>query len=85
MTTDELRAALDGLFAYDTGCVGSGIKDEQLRQRCIDALRALSRPTLAALVRDMWLSDEAIGLGYGAEDAAEFLRWLDDSMGGLDR
>lgn len=85
MTTDELHAALDGLFAYEGCCVDSGIHDEALRARCVKELAALDRPGLARLVRDMWLTEESIGQGYGAEDVAEFLRWLDDEMGGLTR
>lgn len=80
MNLAELKAALDGLFAYDTGCVGSGIKDESLRAHATQALNKLNRQELAVMVREMWLSDEAISAGYGAEDVAEFFRWLTDRM-----
>ena len=86
VTDGELRKALDGLFAYDGGATDSGIHDEGLRARCITALkehRAAAeqwRPFVARLVRDMWLSDEAIGQGYGLEDALEFTEWLEERM-----
>lgn len=88
MTRDELTGALDGLFAYDGGAVDSGVHDEGLRARCVEALAALPlgpyelySPELSRLVRDMWLSDEAIDAGYGLETAVEFVRWLGDRMG----
>ncbi len=87
MTDEELRDALDGLHAYDDGATSSGIHDEGLRVRCITALEERRqagpeqwRPWLARLVRDMWLSDEAIGQGYGLEDALGFTEWLEDRM-----
>jgi hypothetical protein len=85
MTIDEIRDALDGLYAYDDGCIDSGIKDERLRLRVYAAMLNLNREQIARLVRDMWLSDEAIEQGYGAEDAARFLEWLDERMGGYAR
>jgi hypothetical protein len=39
MTDEELRDALDGLHAYDEGATDSGIRDEDLRERCKAALR----------------------------------------------
>lgn len=86
MTDDELRDALDGLYAYDGGA-GSGIRDESLRARCTEDLavrRALGpdrwRQWLGALVRDMWLSDVALAQGYGLEEATGFIRWLGERM-----
>jgi len=86
VTDDELRAALDGLCAYDEGAVSSGIHDEQLRQRCIAELKQRTagdegRAWLARFARDMYLSDEAIGDGYGLGDVLEFAEWLRDEMG----
>jgi hypothetical protein len=85
VTDDELRNALDVLFAYDSGAVDSGIRDESLRTRVIRELkdrRALGgwRAQLARLVREMWLSEEAIEQGYGTEDAVRFAEWLEDQM-----
>lgn len=85
MTDDELRDALDGLYAYDGGA-DSGIHDESLRARVIQELkdrRGLGawRAQVARLVREMWLSEEAIEQGYGTEDAVRFAQWLEDRMG----
>jgi hypothetical protein len=87
MTDEELREALDGLFAYDRGSVDSGIHDEALRARCVAELEARKsvgaeewRRLLAVLVRDMWLSDKAIAQGYGTEDAVSFVEWLEERM-----
>lgn len=86
MTDAELRDALDGLFAYDDGCIGSGIHDEALRQRVIAELckdlkdGQLYGDRVTRLAREMWLSDEAIAAGYGLEDLRAFVDWLDDRM-----
>lgn len=83
MTDEELRAALDGLFAYDSGCVDSGIHDEDLRERCLAELRrqtgrheVMPRLLLSRMMRDMWLSEEALAQGYGIEDAMSFAEWV---------
>lgn len=89
MTEQELRDALDDLYAYDTGSRQSGIHDEALRQRCINAIAAMPlqpselvpRLWLSRLIRDMWLSEVALAQGYGIEDAIKFLRWLEEEMG----
>lgn len=87
MTDDELRDALDGLFAYDSGAADSGIRDEDLRARCIKTMaqrRALGpdpwRIWLGHMIRQMWLSDQSLAQGYGAEDAMQFAGWLEDRM-----
>jgi hypothetical protein len=84
MTEDEIRDAMEGLYAYDTGCVSSGIHDEVLRRRVLDALEALPatarRAMLARICRELYLTDGAIALGYGCEDAGDFVRWLDERM-----
>lgn len=91
MTDEELKDALDGLYAYDEGAADSGIRDEGLRERCIAALRqrrdeeeaAAWSAWTARLVRDMFLTDERIAQGYGLTDAVLFIRWLEDRMGVL--
>lgn len=83
MTDEELRRALDGLFAYDGGCVDSGIHDNALKEQCKSVLRSKngSREFFTRLIRDMWMSEEALNDGYGIEDALEFVEWLEDNLG----
>jgi hypothetical protein len=86
MNEDELKDALDGLAAYDHGSVDSGIHDEGLRDRCIDELnRRLDaddgRQFMSRLLRDQFLSEEALERGYGYEDLIAFVKWLADDMG----
>lgn len=80
---EDLRDALDGLFAYDEGATDSGIHDELLKKRCRHELetRSEDRIWITKLIRDMWMSDEALELGYGIEDALDFVNWLRDHMG----
>ena len=85
MTDEELRAALDHLFADEDGA-DSDVHDGELRARCIEALKerrrdaAVWRPWITRLIRDMWATDEAIEEGYGIGDALEFIEWLADEM-----
>lgn len=85
LSEDELWDAIDGLHAYDTGCVSSGIHDEVLRERVKVQLRNLPekdrRVLLGRRFRDSYLSEKGLAQGYGLEDAAGFWRWLDEDMG----
>ncbi len=82
MTDEELFDALDGLFAYDTGCTDSGIHDEALRARVKAALEkdlegrphSLAGPRLTKFAR-RYLEEP-----YTLEDVASFIRWLADYM-----
>jgi hypothetical protein len=35
---------------------------------------------LSRLIRDMWLTEEALAQGYGIEDVMSFAAWLDERM-----
>ena len=84
MTDKELKEAADGLFAYDTGCTDSGIKDDHLKQKVIQLFRDDEKKTggrkKAWIARELFLTDEAIDEGYGLQDAVEFAHWLDGLM-----
>ena len=82
MSTDMavIAVALDHLFAYDMGSRAAGVHDEGLKAATKDAVRGLDRPALARILRDMWLSEDAITQGYGAEDLLQFIVWLDKEM-----
>lgn len=87
MEYEALKDALDGLHAYDTGAVDSGIHDEVLREKVKAYLQSLPskehRTLLARLTWDLCLSPASIEHGYGPEDAKEFLVWMDETMGCL--
>lgn len=86
MTDEELKDALDGLHAYDSGCTDSGIKDELLRERVkAEVAKDLGQfggfgKRISRLARELYLSDEAIEQGHTLESVVEFARWLDDLM-----
>jgi hypothetical protein len=72
---DRAWDKLEAIYAYDTGSTDTGIHDEGLRDRLVAILDAASeedvRLSLTRWVRDAYLSDEALGNGYGWEDARE--------------
>lgn len=84
MDRTRLFDVLDGLYAYDTGSTDSGIKDENLRQEIIGYLESLDdnefRITMSKFIREYFISDEALKKGYGIEDVAAFIKWLDRYM-----
>jgi hypothetical protein len=80
VTPGELSDALDGLYAYDIGCVSSGIHDEMLRERVKAELKTVDLLWLSHWVREQYLSDEALKQGYRLEDVARFIKWLRDDM-----
>ncbi|MCW2787310.1 MAG: hypothetical protein JWP74_3827 [Marmoricola sp.] len=67
MDQAQMRVALDGLFAYDTGA-GPGIHDDGVRHAALQALRALPVSEQVSLAASLY--DEP-------ERAATFQRWLD--------
>lgn len=82
MTEAELADALSGLSAYDHGALDSGIHDHALLERVRAHLEAMGetgrRVSLARIVRGLFLTDDAIAIGYGLEDVSGFLLWLED-------
>jgi hypothetical protein len=84
MDKKKLFDSLDGLFAYDNGCVDSGIKDELLREEVKTHLTGLSendfRLIMTEFVNQYYTCSEAVEKGYGIEDVVGFLKWLDDYM-----
>lgn len=86
MTDEELSRAIDGLFAYDNGAIDSGVHDPELKARVRSELAVgrgeyqLISPRVSRIVRELYLSDEAIAQGYGLEDAARCFQWIDDGL-----
>jgi hypothetical protein len=84
--SDKLFDQLEGLFAYDEGALDSGVRDEALRAKLQREVAAMSpnelRLRLSVWVREHYLSDDALALGYGIEDAASFWKWIDDGCRG---
>ena len=82
MNYDELKDALDGFYAYDSGCLDSGIHDPKRKTQVIAYLLSLGtderRILLGRIGRDLYLSDQALEDGYGLESAAAFHGWLQD-------
>lgn len=80
MTYDELKDALDGFYAYDTGCLDSGIHDPKRKAQVVAYLFSLGtderRILLGRIGRDLYLSDQALAEGYGLEDAGNFGNWV---------
>lgn len=84
MNKEKLFDSLDGLKAYDTGCIDSGIHDEKLRQEVITYLRSLDgktlRITLTEYIRKYFVCEDAVEKGAGIEDVRAFIDWLSDYM-----
>jgi hypothetical protein len=80
MTDEELYQALDGLFAYDTGCVDSGIHDEVLRQLVKEELAKDLGPCQIVGPRLSAFAKTLLDPPYGLEDVASFIKWLADYM-----
>lgn len=80
MDNEQLRDALDGLFAYDMGATDSGIHDVALKCAVKGVIAIIPPADLTRMIRDMWMSEEAIAQGYTVADAYEFMQWLGDEM-----
>ncbi|MBU3153510.1 hypothetical protein [Clostridium estertheticum] len=79
-----LTENLSELYAYDTGCTDSGVKNEELRSKMINCIRNSPedefRVFISIYVREKFLIPEAIKEGYGLEDVKNFIEWLDQYM-----
>jgi hypothetical protein len=76
MNWPELRHAVDGLFAWDTGCRSSGIHDPDLKDRVRVALIADG----ALITRFILEMINPKTSPYTYEDVWEFLNWLNDEL-----
>ncbi len=77
----DLFDSIDGLFAYDSGCVDSGIKDEALRLKIIERLKLDdSIKILTDFISSKYLSYNGRNDGYTIEDIKVFIDWLDEKM-----
>ena len=87
MTDDELGEAVVWLYASDCGLVHVAGHEPVLRavsrQAVWDRLVADEdqlRVWVSRLVRNVFLSDEALTGGYGIDDACDFWTWFDRTM-----
>jgi hypothetical protein len=80
MTKIELIDSLDGLFAYDSGCTDSGICDNLLKEEVKEELKLLTIREISEIIRELYLSDEALKQGYTIEDCKNFIEWLSREM-----
>lgn len=69
MNFQEKLDRLDGVFAYDSGCLSSGIKDDEFKNKIKQDHEQLNL-LLTALARRYLNSD-----GYTIEDIQKLLQW----------
>ena len=75
--------AITSLAAWDGGA-GSGVRDDLLREAVTKYIVSLDEDqyrTLRAIVARSYLTDEAIGQGYGVDDAIEIDWWIEERRG----
>ncbi len=65
---------MDGLFAYDTGCVSSGIKDDVAKDR-FRCNADYSFKIATTLLKQYMGHDD-----YGLEDAKKFIEWIEEEL-----
>ena len=73
---------LVGHFAHAVGAADSGVRDAKRLRELVGQWRAEAtkdgyRAAEAKWARDYWLSDLAVGYGYGVEDLTKFFDWLE--------
>lgn len=90
LSDDEISHMLEEMYLYDNGQRSLSEGNELMRGKLREAIddgnerkphQLISdriRLILSRYVRDHYLTEEALAQGYGIEDVAEFIRWLDD-------
>ena len=71
----ELLDRIEGIFAYDTGCVDSGISDPVFKQKLIDRQIDVE-PYLTEIARQYLNGDQ----GYTLEDVKSLIEWASDEL-----
>ena len=86
LNDEDTKDLIIGLYAYDTGSVDSGIKDNTKKEELKNWLSEwLSKDKefykqFSRYIREEFLSEEALEQGYRLENVASFLKWLDYEM-----
>tara|TARA_R110002020_G_scaffold377733_1_gene588829 strand:- start:469 stop:705 length:237 start_codon:yes stop_codon:yes gene_type:complete len=75
MSFDSDVDLMDGLFAHDSGCASSGIKDEAAKERFKSDVDYTFR-VANRLLRKYLSNDD-----YEIEDAKRFIDWIEDELG----
>lgn len=79
--SDYLNESL-AYYAYDKGCVDSGIRDDIACAAFFEWFHRFSenetewRLTFSRWIRETFLSEAALSRQYGIEDVQSYLRWL---------
>jgi hypothetical protein len=73
MNFKEKLDRLDGVYAYDGGCVSSGIKDDSFKASLIDDP---DKEKLLTELCKQYLNSEQ---GYTFEDITSLVKWAEDN------
>lgn len=80
---DNVKDAVDGLFAWDMGCKSSGIHDPLMKEALKKHFLKMSpdeQSLVAAKLASVYLSESGIEQGYRIEDVVALAKWLEDEM-----
>lgn len=69
-------------FTYDTGATDSGINHskEEIKEYLLNLSDDEFRLILSRLIREQFLSEDALIQGYGIEDVCSFIDWIRNDL-----
>ena len=69
-------------FAYDTGAKDSGINHskEEIKDYLLNLSENEFRLFLSRIIREEFLSEDALMQGYGIEDVCSFIDWIRNDL-----
>ena len=76
MNYKERLDRLDGVFAYDSGCASSGIKDDDFKRRLMGDTDGETEKLLTDLAKQYLNSDQ----GYTLEDVKVLIDWSEREL-----
>lgn len=82
MDFDYLVDNLVGFYSHDTTGSSWGIKDDRRKAEIIEYIKNMDeyqrRALMGKVVREAFLTDEALADGFGVEDVQAFITWMED-------
>ena len=78
LTDDYIAECLDGFFAYDNGCIDSGIKNDVLKEQIRQSFLEMNNKRLDKILREF--VDHYFNETYGLAEVKKAILWVENTF-----